>query len=79
MAYKLISEAISAAEDAFSKNTVEMPTEMRAKIVALRAEISNKAYLNPTVVVQNLNNLETLLRNFERNLPRAYSAAGMKR
>lgn len=79
MAYKLISEAISAAEDAFSKNTVEMPAEMRAKIVALRAEISNKAYLNPTVVVQNLNNLETLLRNFERNLPRAYSAAGMKR
>jgi hypothetical protein len=52
---------------------------MRAKIVALRTDISNKAYMNPTVVVQNLNNLEILIHNFERNLPRAYSAAGMKR
>lgn len=79
MAYKLISEAISAAEDAFSKSSVDMPTEMRTKIAVLREEVAKKGYQNPTAVIENLNNIESIIGAFQRNIPRAYSTAGMKR
>ena len=71
MAYKIVFEAIQITEQAFSKNTVTMPSDMQTKIAALRADIATKGYQNAGEVLATLDRIETLLTAVNKKFPRA--------
>lgn len=79
LTYKLINHTISVINEAYSRKKVEMPEETKTRIHALQADIAVKGYQSAESHMQTLANMELLLSNLEKSMPKAYAASGLKR
>lgn len=70
MAYRMVFMAIQVAERSFSKNTTEMPVEIRERIQFLRVDIAKKGYQKPQEITEMLVNIERLVSEMERRWPK---------
>jgi len=79
LAYKIIFQALQVTEEAFSRNTVEMPETIKLNIQATKVDIAAKGFQKSSEILQILANFENLIRRFEQIIPRAFAASSLKR